>query len=395
MPEIPNRILILSILWFAGLYLRLPVLIAPPLTLLIDAELALNQTQLGALTTIPVLMLSLGALPGAVIIARLGPALALVAALVLLTLASIGRGLAPPVWILFLNTTFVGLAIAVMQPAFPALVQRWCPGFVAMGSAVYMNGMLMGEFIGGGLTISLVIPFVDNEWRAALAFWSLPAILIAGVVLMRRRLGVIEKSVGEEGPPIWKPPLGELRVWQLGIILGAAAAGYFGTNAYMPTLLEFKQIPEDLPHYLLVFNGTQVVGSLIMVALAARLVGSVRPIIVVSWGTLLGLVGILLLDGFLGLMGAIVLGLSTCIQLILVVALVPLISSSRESAPLAAGMFMIAYLLGFIVPLLGGLIADAFASPAMTFTPLMLLAIVAIAISHTSDNLGAAEAHSN
>ena len=163
----------------------------------------------------------------------------------------------------------------------------------------------------------------------------------------------------------------------------------------MPTLLEFKQIPEDLPHYLLVFNGTQVVGSLIMVALAARLVGSVRPIIVVSWGTLLGLVGILLLDGFLGLMGAIVLGLSTCIQLILVVALVPLISSSRESAPLAAGMFMIAYLLGFIVPLLGGLIADAFASPAMTFTPLMLLAIVAIAISHTSDNLGAAEAHSN
>ena len=94
-------------------------------------------------------------------------------------------------------------------------------------------------------------------------------------------------------------------------------------------------------------------------------------------------------------MGAIVLGLSTCIQLILVVALVPLISSSRESAPLAAGMFMIAYLLGFIVPLLGGLIADAFASPAMTFTPLMLLAIVAIAISHTSDNLGAAEAHSN
>ena len=212
---------------------------------------------------------------------------------------------------------------------------------------------------------------------------------------MRRRLGVIEDSVGEEGPPIWKPPLGELRVWQLGIILGAAAAGYFGTNAYMPTLLKFKQIPEDLPHYLLVFNGTQVVGSLILVALATRLVGSVRPIIVVSWGTLLGLVGILLLDGFLGLMGTIVLGLSTCIQLILVVALVPLISSSRESAPLAAGMFMIAYLLGCIMPLLGGLIADAFASPAMTFTPLMLLAVVAIAISHTSDNLWEAEAHSN
>ena len=64
-----SRALPLVLLWFAGLYLRLPILVVPALAPSIEADLALSQTALGALTTIPVLMLSLGALPGALLIA--------------------------------------------------------------------------------------------------------------------------------------------------------------------------------------------------------------------------------------------------------------------------------------------------------------------------------------
>ncbi|MDA1301762.1 MAG: hypothetical protein O2868_16975, partial [Proteobacteria bacterium] len=73
-----HRLVVLVLLWLAGLYLRAPVLLAPPLAPYIDSDLGLNQTLMGALTTIPVLMLSLGALPGAIAIARLGPLVALV-----------------------------------------------------------------------------------------------------------------------------------------------------------------------------------------------------------------------------------------------------------------------------------------------------------------------------
>ena len=393
MPRLPDivrkRIVVLGILWLAGLYLRLPILIAPPLATLIDAELGLNQTQLGALTTIPVLMLALGALPGSIVIARIGPLFALVASLVVVSIASIARGMAPPVWILFLNTALMGLAIAVMQPALPALVVRWCPRFAALGSAVYMNGMLMGEFIGGGLTIPLVMPLLENSWRDILVFWSLPGLLVAALVLFSRQLGVKQQVAEEPGPPIWKPPFTEPRVWQLGIILGAAAAGYFGTNAYLPTLLAFKGVPDKLPDFLLVFNATQVIGSLAMLVLAKRLVGNRRAVITAAWAVLIGLIGVVTSDGLLAFAAAITLGLATCVQLILIVALVPLVAGGREAAPLAAGMFMIGYLLGFVVPLLGGLTADALASPGMTFAPLILLSVVAIIIAHLSGNLRA------
>jgi cyanate permease len=124
-----------------------------------------------------------------------------------------------------------------------------------------------------------------------------------------------------------------------------------------------------------------------MVVLAQRLVGSPRAVIVIAWGVLIGLVGVVLCDGLLAIAAAIALGLATCIQLILMVALVPLVSSSRSAAPLAAGMFMIGYFLGFVVPLAGGLLADSLASPAMIFAPLILLAALAITIAHRSDNL--------
>ena len=368
----------------AGLCLRLPVLIAPPLVPLINGELDLSQAQLGALTTLPVLMLSLGALPGAMVIARLGPRLTLVLSILVVAVASMSRALAPPVWILFVNTTLLGLAIAVMQPAFPALVLRWCPGYAALGSAVYMNGMLMGEFIGGGLTLPVVMPLIGHDWHAALLFWSLPALPIAALVYMARSLGIRESEPDAPGPGVWKPPLNRASTWHLGIILGAASAGFFGTNAYLSALLESKGTPQALPEYLLTFNGTQVVGSLAMLFLARFWVGSRLAVIVMAWGVLLGLVGVVLTGGVFAMGAAILLGVSTCVQLILIVALVPQISNAREAASLAAGMFIVGYFLGFAVPLAGGLAADAFLDTRAAFVPLAILAVIGVAIAHRS-----------
>lgn len=381
------RLVVLALLWLAGLYLRLPVLVAPPLVPLIDAELALSQTQLGALTTLPVLMLSVGALPGAWIIARLGPRLALVVSLLVVAFASMARGLAPPVWMLFLNTTLLGLAIAVMQPAFPSLVLRWCPRFVALGSAVYMNGMLMGEFIGGGLTLPFVMPLLDNDWRATLLFWSLPAIPVAGLIYASRQLGIREVESPSPGLPVWKPPLNQARTWHLGIILGAASAGFFGTNAYLATLLASKGVQDALPNYLLMINGAQVMGSLAMLVLAQFWVGRRFAVILVAWGVLLGVLGVVFGEGVYAAGATSILGLATCFQLILIVALVPQISNMREAASLAAGMFMVGYFLGFAVPFAGGLAADAMMDARAAFLPLALLAVIAVVIAHASPYL--------
>ncbi|HKJ96066.1 MAG TPA: MFS transporter, partial [Gammaproteobacteria bacterium] len=177
---------ILLLLWLTGLYLRLPVLIAPPLAPFIADDLGLTQTGIGALTTIPVLMLAAGALPGSLAISRLGARRTVVLALTVVALASAARGLAPPALILFAATAVMGLGIAAMQPALPALVPQWSPTRIALGSAVYMNGMLMGEFIGGGLTLPVIMPATGGDWRIALVAWSTPGLILAAALLVPR-----------------------------------------------------------------------------------------------------------------------------------------------------------------------------------------------------------------
>lgn len=378
---------LLALLWLAGLYLRLPMLVAPPLAPVIGAELALNQSQIGALTTVPVLMLALGAMPGAAAIARLGAASTVALSLVLVALASSARGLAPPYGVLLAATALLGLGVAAMQPALPVLVQRWCPRRLALGSAVYMNGMLMGEFVGGGLTLPWVMPLVDGSWRAALVAWSLPALAIAAAIPLGERLArrLADREAPWPEPPAvtgarrgpWRDP----RVWHLGIVLGAASAGFFGTNAYMGSVLAARGESELLARTLLWFNATQVVGSVAMLALGRALVGRRWPVLAAAWGVVLGLAGIGLGGTAVFLPAALLLGLCTCVQLILMVSLVPQAAPPAQAGPLAAGMFAVGYLLGFLVPLGGGALADLTGAPGAAILPMGVLAVAALAVA--------------
>jgi CP family cyanate transporter-like MFS transporter len=389
MPHLPFRtkIITLCILWFAGVYLRLPMLVMPPLSPAIGAELSLNLTQIGALTTIPVLMLSLGSLPGSLVISRLGPLMALVLSLLLVGLASAARGWVPPLASMYFFTATLGLAVAVMQPAFPALVLHWCPGFVALGSAVYMNGMLVGEFIGSGLTLPMVMPWLQDNWRLTLLFWSFPALPAAALVYFGHRFGL--PKVGRSAIRLdWRPRWKEPRVWHLGIVLSAGSGGFFGTNAYMNALAANAGGNDPLAGFLMVFNGMQVVGSVSMVFLARFLIGKRWPVLANAWSIFIGLVGLSLSSGWLLMTFLVILGLSTCLQLILLVALVPEVANSKEAAPLAAGMFTIGYLLGFAVPLLCGFLADVTGNTHLTLVPLMVLALAASLLAQNSRYLG-------
>ena len=141
------------LLWLAGVYLRIPILVAPPLAPFISDDLALSQALPGALTTLPILMLAIGAMPGSLAISRIGPRNTLAMAMVIMVIGSAGRGLVPDTFTLMLASAVMGLGVAMMQPALPALLPRWLePHHIAIGSAIYMNGMLMGEFIGAGIT---------------------------------------------------------------------------------------------------------------------------------------------------------------------------------------------------------------------------------------------------
>src|SRR5437588_10225083 len=84
-----------ALLWLAGAGLRVTVLAVPPVLPLIHADLQLSETQVGILTGLPALLFALAAVPGSLVIARLGAVAALAIGLTLDGIGAALRGAAP------------------------------------------------------------------------------------------------------------------------------------------------------------------------------------------------------------------------------------------------------------------------------------------------------------
>ncbi len=342
------------LLWLAGVYLRIPILVAPPLAPFIGGELALSQTLTGALTTLPILMLAIGAMPGSLSISRIGPRNTLALAMVVMVIGSAGRGLAADTLTLMLTSAVMGLGIAMMQPALPALLPRWLePKHLAFGSAIYMNGMLMGEFIGAGITLPVIMPLLANSWRATMLAWSLPALLVVtALFLPKRDLARPTRKVA--WLPDWKNPL----TLKLGLLLGVSGSLFFGVNAYLGALLEQRGEFDNLTEALFWYNFAQVVASLLMLKMARYWVGKKAPLIIMLILSLLGTIGMLVFTGWWAIASATFMSFTAGVLLIMMVALPPLLVPASDTGRLSAGNFLVGYTIAFTVPMLGGLLSD-------------------------------------
>lgn len=342
------------LLWLAGVYLRIPVLVAPPLAPFISDELGLTQALTGALTTLPILMLAIGAMPGSLAISRIGPRNTLAMAMVIMVIGSAGRGLVPDTTTLMVASAVMGLGVAMMQPALPALLPRWlAPHHLAIGSAIYMNGMLMGEFIGAGITLPVLMPLLDSSWRATLLAWSLPALLVAAALFLPKR--DLARPVRRSAwLPDWKNPL----TLRIGLLLGLSGSMFFGLNAYMGNLLAQQGHFEKLADALFWYNFAQVVASLLMLKMARFWVGKRSMIILMAVLSIVGTSGTIVLEGWPAIFSATLMSFVAGILLILLVALPPLLVRSEETGRLSAGTFLVGYTLAFSVPMIAGLIAD-------------------------------------
>lgn len=369
------------LLWLAGVYLRVPVLVAPPLAPFISEELGLTQALTGALTTLPILMLAVGAMPGSLAISRIGPRNTLALAMVIMVIGSAGRGLVPDTPTLMIASAVMGFGVAMMQPALPALLSRWLqPHHLALGSAIYMNGMLMGEFIGAGVTLPILMPLMDNSWRATLLAWSLPALLVAAALFLPKR-DMARPVRRAAWLPDWKNPL----TLRIGLLLGLSGSMFFGLNAYMSNLLEQQGNIHLLSEALFCYNLAQVFASLIMLKMARAWVGRRTFIIIMAAFSILGTSGTLLLEGWWFIASATLMSLTAGMLLILLVALPPLLVRPEETGRLSAGNFLVGYAMGFCVPMLGGLIADTTGDPRHAVITMIIYSLLVLPLAFTLD----------
>ena len=57
------------------------------------------------------------------------------------------RGLSPSIGWLYAMTIAIATGVAVMQVTMPSAVRAWVPDRIAFATAVYTNGLLIGEIL--------------------------------------------------------------------------------------------------------------------------------------------------------------------------------------------------------------------------------------------------------
>jgi CP family cyanate transporter-like MFS transporter len=371
------------LLWLLGVALRLTVLAVPPLIPVIQVDLHLSGTEVGLLAGLPVILFAVAALPGSILIVRLGALHTLLLGL-LLTAAGGGlRGLAATAAMLYAATIAMAAGIAVMQPAMAAIVREWLPLRIGFGTALYTFGLIVGEILPVALTIPLVLPLVQDNWRLGLAAWSLPVLAIAIVTAAlaprsRRSGGGAHVAAGKWWPD-WRDPL----VWHLGLIFASVNSVYFGTNAFLPALLSAAGRSDLISGALTALNFCQLPASAVMVVAAHRIERRVWPYVAIGCSILLVLIGVVASAGPWTPFWAGALGLCFGIALPLVLALPPLLVAPPDLARMSAAMFTISYALAMAISVAGGAVWDFTGYPASAFLPIGLIVLPLVLLTPT------------
>lgn len=370
-----------SVLWLIGWTLRVPILSAPPLATQIADSFGLGETGIGALTMLPIVAVAFGAVPAGWLIARFGLRTSIGGGIAVMAFASIARGYVPSATLLFAASILMGLGVAVFQTALPAAARTWTPSHAALGSAIYLNGMMVGEFAGAGLTLPLVMPLADGDWRTALVIWAVPILAIAAISFFIRpaKSQQSEANTDDDEPETGSafPRWNDRQVWQFGLLLACSIVVFYAINAYAGAVLRSRGEEHALAGLLAAFNATPFLASVVVLA-APQWIGRRNPLGASAIVAALGLAGFVFFEGWASWAAAVIAGLASTIELILLVSLPVTIAKGLGVIRLSAGTTLIGYAVAFVLPLIGGWIAEETGRTEVALLPALVFVVVTI-----------------
>jgi MFS transporter, CP family, cyanate transporter len=334
----------------------------------------MSATDVGLLSGLPIVMFAIGAIPGALLIAHLGSRRTLIGGLLIM---AVGTGLRAGSWnavSLYLTTTLMGAGVAIMQPTMSVVVREWLPSRIGLGTAVYSNGLLLGEILPVWLAAPVLMPLLGNSWRLELAVWSIPVLFIAlFAIALAPRPSLSAAGFGKSAAwwPDWANPL----IWRLGVLFGSINAVYFASNAFLPVYLGSLGREDLIQHALTGLNLGQLPASLVIVATAKKLERRAWPHILAGLVMAISVVGLVFMVGVWTIIWATLLGYGTATALILGLTLPPLLSEREDVGRTSAAMFTLSYTFAVAVALACGEAADLTGAASWAFAPIGLCAL--------------------
>jgi len=368
--------LTLLLLWLVGVNLRTVILGVPPTLPPLHRALSLSYSAAGILTSLPVLLMAAGAIPGAYLVSRVGARRAVAVGLALVALGAALRGAFPSAALLFAFTVVFALGIAVAQPAMPSLAQAWFPTRIGRAVAIYSNGLLVGEVIAASITLPfLLVPF---GWQVALAIWAIPAAIVLALWLIVTPASEAAAATAGAWLPDWRSgPM--LRV---GLLMGGASLVYFGMNSWVPDTLDARHAHALIPLTLGALNAMQLPVSFWLALRGERMLGRRWPYVLAGGGSLVGVAGYALGPAGSAPIWAGLAGAGASLAFILNLGL-PATFSPSEVARTSGLMFTIGYGAAFFGPALGGFAWDWTGQFRLALLPMLVGALAMLAFGAT------------
>jgi MFS transporter, CP family, cyanate transporter len=361
----------LFLLWTCGVCLRLTVLAVPPVIALIQRDLDLSGTEVGLLGGIPVVIFAIFAAPGSIVVARIGVRGALTSGLAVAAAGTLLRTGASNAWQLYLTSVLMSVGIAIMQPSMAAAVREWFPRRPAFGTAVYTNGLIMGEIIPVATMLSLVLPYFAGNWRLALGVWALPLVATAAAVALFAPKAAA--NVSAKHTARWLPQLNSRLNWRIGLTLGSITSTYFCLNSFLPACLNASGHQELIGEALTALNAGQIPAAFLLLLIADKLQGKRWPFLTLGALFCVCVVGIMASASGWTVFWAGVAGFSCGAALALGLALAPLLCSDpNDVAPTSATALAIGYGFAMLVSFVSGVAWDWAGHAGAALIPILL-----------------------
>jgi CP family cyanate transporter-like MFS transporter len=254
------------------------------------------------------------------------------------------------------------------------------PQRIGVGTAIYTNGLLVGEVIAVLLTAPLVLPLVGGDWRASLVAWSAPTAVIAVLVYLFAPQSP-PPSLATAPARKWLPDWLMGLVWRLGALFLCVNGIYFSANAFLPIFLASRGHSELISQALLALNLGQLPASLLLLGIAGRLERRAWPYVASGIVSLACIAGIVAMPGPATIFWAALLGFSDAAGLILGLTLPALLCRAEDVARTSAGTFMLSYGGTVVMALASGAAWDLSGMPALAFVPLAVGAVALTVIA--------------
>ncbi len=228
----------------AGLNLRTAIAGLPPLFPDLAGRLHLSSAALSLLAATPVICFGVASAFAAWLSRRFGEERTLFAALGVLAVGLLLRGLWPAA-LLFPGTILAGGAIGILNVLLSSLVKRRWPERAGLLLGIYLTGLSVGAILSSLLSVPLYNA-AGGSVRITLGVWAGPAVLAMLLWLpqLRYRAPGLGRSAATPGPDGGAAPAPHIKVhryalsWQVMGFMGLQSLLFYAALSWLPTIFQ-------------------------------------------------------------------------------------------------------------------------------------------------------------